>query len=123
MIKIFSKLEYHPRYRDVVIFDVRSNGQEFIASPLVFVEVHPGLIIEKPTIEARQGNEFLQAVLDHAWEVGMRPRGFSDVPLQVEALKRHLADMRALAFLGKLPALVPPSLEDFETPPGLNRDE
>ena len=85
--------------RDVMIVDVRGDGTRFRAAPLIFESMESGLLHD-PTIGAGavDGDEFLQAALDHAWEIGLRPRGFNDTTQQVTAIKDHLADMRALVF-------------------------
>ena len=40
---------------------------------------------------------FMQAVMDAAWEDGMRPTGFADVKNEIAAVRYHLEDMRKLA--------------------------
>lgn len=40
---------------------------------------------------------FLQAMLDCAWNAGMRPRGFKDHTNELAAVRYHLEDMRKLA--------------------------
>lgn len=40
---------------------------------------------------------FMQAVMDAAWEEGMRPTGFADVKNEIAAVRYHLEDMRKLA--------------------------
>jgi hypothetical protein len=48
-----------------------------------------------PLIEC---DPLLQALMDLAWENGMRPTGFKDVLNETAALKKHLEDMRAILF-------------------------
>lgn len=38
-----------------------------------------------------------QAVLDEAWRIGMRPKGFADHTNELTAVRYHLEDMRAMA--------------------------
>lgn len=45
--------------------------------------------------------EFCQAIMDEAWNEGMRPTGFTDVKNETTAIKYHLEDMRKLVFKGK----------------------
>lgn len=54
--------------------------------------------ITAPTIRASEGREFLQAALDCAWQMGLRPAGFHHTTETVAAKDRHLEDMRAIAF-------------------------
>lgn len=42
--------------------------------------------------------DFLQAMLDGAWEAGLRPTGYSNVSEAMRASDKHLQDMRAIAF-------------------------
>lgn len=40
---------------------------------------------------------FLQAAMDAAWEVGLRPMAYEDTRQELAAIKYHLEDMRLLA--------------------------
>lgn len=40
---------------------------------------------------------FLQAALEQAWEIGLRPKGFADNSSELAAVRYHLEDMRTLA--------------------------
>jgi hypothetical protein len=42
-------------------------------------------------------NGFLQAALEVAWEIGLRPQGYADPSTELSAVRYHLEDMRALA--------------------------
>jgi hypothetical protein len=95
---VYSERKYHSR--SVCIFMRHENGRESVAKPLIFEDC-TDKFIETPTIgETRRGDgeAFLQACLDHAWEIGLRPSGFNDTTQQVAAIKSHLNDMRALVF-------------------------
>jgi len=54
------------------------------------------------------GQDFLRAALNAAWELGMRPDGFDDTRESMKATAAHLEDMRAIAF-HKVGAPVPQS--------------
>ena len=41
---------------------------------------------------------FVQAILDAAWDAGMRPAAQKDATEELKAVRYHLEDMRALAF-------------------------
>lgn len=42
--------------------------------------------------------DFLRAMMNEAWNMGMRPDGFGDTSLQVKALTEHKDDLRTLLF-------------------------
>lgn len=46
-------------------------------------------------------NGFLQAALDAAWELGMRPTAYADHTNELKAVRYHLEDMRTLAKVSK----------------------
>lgn len=79
---------------EVVIF----KGQNIVRFTLEPFDPH-GFVTE-PTVRSHQddGNSFLRAVLNAAWELGLRPDGFDDTRESMAATKQHLEDMRALAF-------------------------
>lgn len=110
IIKVFSEMRpYRPGGdRSVVVFQQHMNGTESIAKPLEFVDCTDQMIDDgRATIPYGLGTEVLQAMIEHAWSIGLRPAGFSDVPLQTEAIKAHLADMRALVFRQSPPFNLP----------------
>ncbi len=81
-----------------------------VIEPLVARTVEDGLPYDIPTLaEVRTDVEdgigdvenFLQAALEAAWALGMRPQGFKDRSDELTAVRYHLEDMRALA---KVPA-------------------
>lgn len=48
-------------------------------------------------------DDLLRAFMEIAWDQGLRPSGFEDFENELKATRRHLEDMRALAFKGKQP--------------------
>jgi len=44
------------------------------------------------------GEGFLRAVLNCAWDMGLRPDGYLDTRESMRATNAHLQDMRAIAF-------------------------
>jgi hypothetical protein len=44
-----------------------------------------------------EADDFLRAIMDVAWEAGMRPTGFEDHANELKATRFHLEDMRLLA--------------------------
>lgn len=67
----------------------KHDGMTGLALPLVFHQLSPNEKVEagQYTFNGRGewepiGREFLQAVLNHAWSIGMRPVGYSAEPKQ-----------------------------------------
>lgn len=48
-------------------------------------------------------DDLLRAFMNIAWDQGLRPPAFEDFENELKATRRHLEDMRALAFKGKQP--------------------
>ncbi|RUV65834.1 hypothetical protein EOA64_00380 [Mesorhizobium sp. M1A.F.Ca.IN.022.02.1.1] len=48
--------------------------------------------------ETQEGEAFLRAVLNAAWDAGLRPDGYLDTRESMGATNAHLQDMRAIAF-------------------------
>lgn len=81
------------------------NRLSIIKGPLTFTLLEDGdmAMVYPPAIDGLHGREFLQAALDHAWSIGMRPLNYrQESTEQVAAMSAHLADMRSLVFKGKL---------------------
>lgn len=72
-----------------------TNLTMFAVAPGGALPANPGRIMAPEVGDQRQ---FLQAMLEAAWEVGMRPAGYSDVAGSMRAGEAHLQDMRAIAF-------------------------
>lgn len=62
----------------------------------------PASITEGMELSQDGGVGFLQAAMDAAWEVGLRPRGLDDHRSELTATKYHLEDMRLLAKVRKI---------------------
>lgn len=66
----------------------------------------------QPTLQGIDGQNFLQAALDAAWEAGLRPKNWrNEAPEQIVAMNHHLQDMRALVFGGKTTIEIPDVLK------------
>lgn len=105
---VWSQQRDYARDREVVMI-LRTPNDEEKRLAISLVPMHPGDLIEseQATVQARGrnlegigGTEFLQTVLNHAWEIGLRPVGFDDTTRQVGAMENHLHDLRALIFRG-----------------------
>lgn len=68
-----------------------------LCTSMTFEVREPGSIIT-PTMGEREGEAFLRAALNAAWEQGLRPDGFNDTRESMKATNAHLQDMRAIAF-------------------------
>lgn len=78
-------------------------GFSYIKGPLPFEQLPYNEWIAAPTIGGALGNEFLQAALDCAWSMGMRPLNWTDErPGEIKAMDNHLQDMRRLVFEGPM---------------------
>lgn len=91
---------------EVAIVNKAYDGRRFYLPEIKFVEVSPHEPV-KPfftyTGEGPQPTEILQAILDAAWEQGLRPTGFKDIKNETTAIKKHLDDMRRLVFAHQTP--------------------
>lgn len=86
------------------------NGRRSLVVPMQMEVIVPGSKFSGlPTMGPRPGDwqsesvptddirGFLQAALDQAWELGLRPKGVTDNTDELAAVRYHLEDMRALA--------------------------
>jgi hypothetical protein len=96
------------RERNLYIGVQQLRGALSLVGPLVLEEQPSGGAIptDKPTLsetryEADDGlgdvTGFLQAAMDEAWRIGLRPTGFADHTNELVAVRYHLEDMRRLA--------------------------
>jgi hypothetical protein len=78
------------------------NGKIGIVEPLTITEYSEDEIRGKyfpPVIHTHhQDTEFLQSLVDQAWDMGIRPRYARETTPEVNAIKYHLEDMRSLVF-------------------------
>lgn len=81
-------------------------GHSLIIAPFLAQIVDPEAEAQDATLtethEERRDNlgdvtGFLQACMDEAWRIGLRPTGFADHSNELTAVRYHLEDMRALA--------------------------
>ena len=76
-------------------------GRRWVAKPMEWAPV--GVDAPKTSLSTPHdgvepsGRDFLQAALDVAWEIGLRPDGYQDHTNELKATRYHLEDMRALA--------------------------
>jgi len=57
--------------------------------------------LDQQAVPGDQVESFLQAALDCAWDLGLRPKGAKDMTNELAAVRYHLEDMRKLAKVNK----------------------
>jgi hypothetical protein len=104
-VRSFTEMNLGPNGRSVLIGLDHGNGRYAVVEPFIMRAFDDSPINPEPTIRGQEGNEFLQAALEHAWEIGLRPKNWRvETTEQVAAMTNHLQDMRALVF-GKPPEI------------------
>ncbi len=82
---------------------VDHSGQKWAVDPFTFTKLPASApllpSVGPPPEQGVNVNGFLQAALDVAWEIGLRPQGFADPANELTAVRYHLEDMRTLAKL------------------------
>lgn len=93
---------------DVGIYILRDSfvgGKDSIAFVKAFEmkKMHEGDLMEEPSLKMLSGeaHEFLQAMVNAAWGVGIKPTAMEDSANELKATKYHLEDMRKLAKVEK----------------------
>jgi hypothetical protein len=89
------------RSRDVRLFVEHKSdmGGRSVLVGLMFDEYSPEREVDGRLLPYEDSQrQFLQAIVDGAWEAGFRPSGYGDVKESLSAKDAHLQDMRALAF-------------------------
>jgi len=87
---------------ELFIFGREYDGSRFFFKPAI-VERPDGIkpievFLSHDNKSGIEAKEFCQAVMDAAWQEGMRPTGFTDIKNETTAIKYHLEDMRTLVF-------------------------
>lgn len=78
--------------------------RSFIQAPLTLRTYDECARIEDADVDLMRdmdGQAFLQAMLEAAWEIGLRPKDFADHKNELTAVRYHLEDMRMLAKVNK----------------------
>lgn len=108
-VKLTSKLRVHIERNflegtRLFISEEEGNKTIAIAKPLCFealTQENSGDYFP-PTIQFRGSeDDFLQSLVDQAWDIGIRPRYAKETTPEINAIKYHLEDMRSLVFKGK----------------------
>jgi hypothetical protein len=100
MSEIKARLIYDPGSDDKFLYiRVKSVGQTHKVN-LNFEKVDPYTAIPYPNFNDLPAThiEIVQAILNEAWEQGMRPIGFTDIKNETTALKMHIEDFRKIIF-------------------------
>ncbi|KKK86802.1 hypothetical protein LCGC14_2759590 [marine sediment metagenome] len=98
-------IENQPAWHSAKIHmaNVRDDGKVDIVQPLVLDTIEQGLLASDNGGLLGEGKtyaecqEFLRAIMDATWEIGIRPSKFADHTNELKAVRYHLEDMRLLA--------------------------
>lgn len=71
-------------------------GRDFV-SHIELTRIQPGGLAPESSIPPEDVEQFLQAMLNAAWKIGLTPTGFEDHKSELTAVRYHLEDMRKLA--------------------------
>ncbi len=95
-MKYQARLAERFEYRDYVMFvrGVSDDGKANMMLPLQFGDWQESPV-PTPTLEGPECLEIVQAIVDAAWEGGIRPTAAA---VRTDATDRHLEDMRLIAF-------------------------
>lgn len=112
-------VRYDHDFHGVAIWFMKTNedGSRHLVQPInmtITTEYHEYEMFPEPTIriDARYAHEFLQSLASGLIEAGYIPDQLKAKNGEIEALKEHLNDMRAIVYNALLPPeLIPPTLE------------
>lgn len=83
----------------IAIVREHDDGSVEFVQPFTLTTIPPGeQFPTEGTVQLRDALPFLRAMLNAAWEHGLRPDGFNDTRESMKATSAHLQDMRAIAF-------------------------
>jgi hypothetical protein len=82
----------------IVLTREERNGERFVVSPMDIEPMPPASTVIEPTWTGSHEDveALMQAFLDAAWAMGLRPKGYEG-PNELKAVNRHLDDMRRIA--------------------------
>lgn len=86
-----------------ILFEDGLNDTLSVVAPLTVTEHKRGeAILDRPTftntgMDNNDFRGFLQAAMDAAWKIGLKPEGYEEASSELKATKFHLEDMRELA--------------------------
>jgi len=108
------RADYQRGFSVVVAVENEIDGSVSIAKPLVF-EKHDMAYLPTPTFDAAAGTQFLQAAMNCAWEMGLRPTNWHDErPGEIRAMGAHLEDMRKLVFGTRNPSGIAEMMQELK---------
>ena len=95
--------QYRPELVGYQLAMVVQNGDEQSIVTNIELQRIPrhGFRADEYPIPPDQVENFLQAAMDEAWEIGLRPTGHEDYTNELKAVRYHLEDMRLLAKVRK----------------------
>ncbi len=88
---------------EMVLIREDVDGTRAVVTDIQFEKIdRHGLATKQPQLfGCGESEDFLRAVMDAAWENGIRPTGFKDHTKELTAVRYHLEDMRLLAKVKK----------------------
>lgn len=104
--RIVSEDSRWDRRRDLFIGISQARGKPLVVAPFLVLERDEAAALERPTLSETHADVqdnlgdvtgFLQAAMDEAWRIGLRPAGFADTANELKATRYHLEDMRKIA--------------------------
>jgi len=100
--KCYIRDEFATDRRDVALVQDGIDGRTTYVTNIELKNVDQGEVIS-PFVSMRkhETNGILQAIVDEAWQAGIKPRQLEDATNELKATKFHLEDMRLLAKVRK----------------------
>ena len=88
------RLEDFGRQWVLISGDVNQDGEATALSNIEYTKHIPGDLIKNVPVD----RGLLQSIVDACWKVGIRPEALNAIDSEIGATKRHLEDMRSIAF-------------------------
>lgn len=103
--KVHIETIFRERKKEVYIISEDPSGDiRTSVLPFVFKDTKSGPVYEpmEPALKANSEmvDSMLQAIVDAAWEEGIKPRQIEDLGGELKATKYHLEDMRRMSLPG-----------------------
>jgi hypothetical protein len=82
---------------DLYVMERSSNENVISIGKIIMEEYEPGTIVEtRPSLESTLDHDSLQVLFNDLWRLGFRPKDGTGNSGHLEAINRHLNDMRAI---------------------------
>lgn len=97
--RTFIRWEPCAQANEVFLIRREADGTEAMVTGFALNTIpHHGVALGDDIKPIMDGTNFLQSVMDAAWEAGIRPSGYKDTERSITAMDAHLQDMRRLVF-------------------------